>query len=107
MLQGENAAAGFGVTDAHTRPARTRILVIEDDPHMQKVLQRTFREPGSGNSIAKHHTGHTGSPSDAASADRFGGNCDCIDSAVAAVVDWSLLKDVSTKAEESHHAGDE
>ena len=28
--------------------ARTQILVIEDDPHMQKILQRLFREQGYG-----------------------------------------------------------
>ena len=46
MLPGEKAVADFGVTDAQTHPARMQILVIEDDPHMQKVLQRTFREQG-------------------------------------------------------------
>lgn len=34
--------------DAQTQPARTQILVIEDDPHIQKILQRTFREQGYG-----------------------------------------------------------
>jgi len=37
-----------GVWDAQTSPSRTQILVIEDDPHMQKVLQRIFREQGYG-----------------------------------------------------------
>lgn len=36
----------FGVVDAQAHAARTQILVIEDDPHMQKVLQRIFREQG-------------------------------------------------------------
>ena len=30
--------------DARTEPVRTQILVIEDDPHIQKILQRVFRE---------------------------------------------------------------
>ena len=36
----------FGGFDAQANAARTQILVIEDDPHMQKVLQRIFREQG-------------------------------------------------------------
>ncbi len=48
MLQSEKAVTDFGVTDAQAHPARTQILIIEDDPHMQKVLQRTFREQGYG-----------------------------------------------------------
>ena len=35
-----------GVSDAHRQAALTQILVVEDDPHMQKVLQRIFREQG-------------------------------------------------------------
>jgi len=38
----------FGVADAQGHGTRTRILVVEDDPHMQKVLQRIFREQGYG-----------------------------------------------------------
>jgi DNA-binding response OmpR family regulator len=33
---------------AQPQSARTQILVIEDDPHIQKILQRTFREQGYG-----------------------------------------------------------
>jgi DNA-binding response OmpR family regulator len=36
------------VLDTHAASARTQILVIEDDPHMQKVLHRIFREQGYG-----------------------------------------------------------
>lgn len=36
----------FGGVDAHTQAARTQILVIEDDPHIQKILHRLFREQG-------------------------------------------------------------
>lgn len=38
----------LGVASVQTHPARTEILVIEDDPHMQKILQRIFREQGYG-----------------------------------------------------------
>jgi len=38
----------FGGMDAQVHAARTQILVIEDDPHMQKILHRTFREQGYG-----------------------------------------------------------
>jgi len=38
----------FGEMDAQAHPARAQILVIEDDPHIQKVLQRTFGEQGYG-----------------------------------------------------------
>jgi DNA-binding response OmpR family regulator len=48
MLQSEKTAMDVGVWDAQTSPSRTQILVIEDDPHMQKVLQRIFREQGYG-----------------------------------------------------------
>jgi len=34
--------------DAQAQAARTQILVIEDDPHIQKILQRVFREQGYG-----------------------------------------------------------
>ena len=36
----------FGAKDAQNPAAQTRILVIEDDPQIQKILQRTFREQG-------------------------------------------------------------
>ena len=35
-----------GVLGAQLGTAGTQILVIEDDPHMQKILQRIFREQG-------------------------------------------------------------
>jgi DNA-binding response OmpR family regulator len=46
MLQHEKVAMDFGARDAQAQAARTQILVIEDDPHIQKILQRTFREQG-------------------------------------------------------------
>jgi DNA-binding response OmpR family regulator len=46
MVQGEKAVKDTSVVDAQTQAARTRILVIEDDPHIRKVLQRIFREQG-------------------------------------------------------------
>jgi DNA-binding response OmpR family regulator len=46
MLQNEKVAMDFGVADVQTQAARTQILVIEDDPHIQKILQRLFREQG-------------------------------------------------------------
>ena len=46
MVQSEKAEKDSGVIDARTQAARTQILVIEDDPHMQKVLHRIFREQG-------------------------------------------------------------
>ncbi|HEY1901942.1 MAG TPA: response regulator transcription factor [Terracidiphilus sp.] len=36
----------FAIADGETHAARTQILVIEDDPQMQKVLHRIFREQG-------------------------------------------------------------
>jgi len=36
------------VSDAQPCPARAQILIIEDDPQMQKVLHRIFREQGYG-----------------------------------------------------------
>jgi DNA-binding response OmpR family regulator len=35
-----------GILAAQPGAARTQILVIEDDPHMQKILHRIFREQG-------------------------------------------------------------
>jgi CheY-like chemotaxis protein len=46
MVQSEKAVKDSSVIDAQAQAARTQILVIEDDPHMQKVLQRIFREQG-------------------------------------------------------------
>jgi DNA-binding response OmpR family regulator len=46
MLQSEKVAMDFVGVDAHTQAARTQILVIEDDPHIQKILHRLFREQG-------------------------------------------------------------
>jgi len=34
--------------ETQTNASRTQILVIEDDPHMQKVLHRIFRDQGYG-----------------------------------------------------------
>jgi DNA-binding response OmpR family regulator len=48
MLQSEKAEIGFHASDAQLSFARTQILVIEDDPQMQKVLQRVFRDQGYG-----------------------------------------------------------
>ena len=38
----------FSGLDVQAHPARTQILVVEDDPQMQKILQRIFREQGYG-----------------------------------------------------------
>ena len=46
MLQSEKTVIDFGGMDAPAHATRTQILVIEDDPQMQKVLQRLFREQG-------------------------------------------------------------
>lgn len=48
MLQIENTAMEFTVSDAQKHAAQTQILVIEDDPQMQKILHRIFREQGYG-----------------------------------------------------------
>ena len=48
MLQSEKAVTDFSGPDAQTQAARTQILVIEDDTHIQKILQRVFREQGYG-----------------------------------------------------------
>lgn len=37
--------------EAQPSPARIHILVVEDDPHMQKVLHRIFREQGYSISV--------------------------------------------------------
>jgi len=46
MLQSEKVAMEFETNYAQNQAAQTRILVIEDDPQIQKILQRTFREQG-------------------------------------------------------------
>ena len=46
MLQGEMSMTGSDMTEAHSGGTRTHILVVEDDPRMQKVLQRMFHEQG-------------------------------------------------------------
>jgi len=46
MLQSEESFSGFQGVEARAGATRTQILVIEDDPHMQKVLHRLFREQG-------------------------------------------------------------
>jgi DNA-binding response OmpR family regulator len=48
MLQCEKVTMDFGVNDVPAQASRTQILVIEDDTHIQKILQRTFREQGYG-----------------------------------------------------------
>src|ERR1700677_3957607 len=48
MSQIEKALMDFSGVDAQARSARVQILVIEDDPHIQKILQRVFREQGYG-----------------------------------------------------------
>ena len=45
-MYSENSVMSAVVTDALISSARTQILVIEDDPHMQKILHRIFREQG-------------------------------------------------------------
>ncbi|HEY3990136.1 MAG TPA: response regulator transcription factor [Acidobacteriaceae bacterium] len=46
MLQVQKAMTSSDVTEAQPGGARTQILVVEDDPRMQKVLQRMFHEQG-------------------------------------------------------------
>jgi DNA-binding response OmpR family regulator len=48
MLQNEKAVMDPGLLAAQLGGGRTQILVIEDDPHMQKILQRIFRDQGYG-----------------------------------------------------------
>ena len=45
-MQSEKAVKDSSVIDAQAQAARTQILVIEDDPHMRKVLKRIFCEQG-------------------------------------------------------------
>jgi DNA-binding response OmpR family regulator len=46
MLQSEKVTMAFGSADVHMDAARLNVLVIEDDPHIQKILERVFREQG-------------------------------------------------------------
>jgi DNA-binding response OmpR family regulator len=46
MLQTEKPKMDAGVSDAQLPVAGAHILVIEDDPQIQKVLQRLFRDQG-------------------------------------------------------------
>jgi DNA-binding response OmpR family regulator len=46
MLQSEKKLPEFRGFEGQHALSRTQILVIEDDPHMQKVLHRIFREQG-------------------------------------------------------------
>jgi len=46
MMHNEKVVVEFGAKDAQNQAAQTRILVVEDDPQIQKILQRTFREQG-------------------------------------------------------------
>jgi DNA-binding response OmpR family regulator len=48
MLQDEKTYGDSGVSEMPPGGAHNQILVIEDDPRMQKVLQRIFREQGYG-----------------------------------------------------------
>jgi DNA-binding response OmpR family regulator len=46
MLQVETIMSVSSATESQSGGVRTHILVIEDDPRMQKVLQRMFHEQG-------------------------------------------------------------
>src|ERR1700684_3705659 len=46
MLQVEKTMSDSSVPEAKSSGVRTHILVVEDDPRMQKVLQRMFHEQG-------------------------------------------------------------
>jgi len=46
MMPSENSYMSAATTDALVSSARIQILVVEDDPHMQKILHRIFREQG-------------------------------------------------------------
>lgn len=48
MLPVETTMASPNITESQSSSARIHILVIEDDPRMQKVLQRMFHEQGYG-----------------------------------------------------------
>src|ERR1700733_2081503 len=44
MLQVEKTMSDSGIAEVKSGGARTHILVVEDDPRMQKGLQRMFHE---------------------------------------------------------------
>lgn len=46
MLQIEKTMSDSSIPEAKSSGVRTHILVVEDDPRMQKVLQRMFHEQG-------------------------------------------------------------
>jgi DNA-binding response OmpR family regulator len=46
MLQTEHIEMDLATKDGQTLAARTQILVVEDDPQMQKVLHRIFHDQG-------------------------------------------------------------
>src|ERR1700744_6409369 len=46
MLRKEKQGLGSGEIASQAQPERTQILVIEEDPHIQKILHRTFHEQG-------------------------------------------------------------
>jgi DNA-binding response OmpR family regulator len=46
MLQVEKTMSDSSIPEVKPSGARTHILVVEDDPRMQKVLQRMFHEQG-------------------------------------------------------------
>lgn len=46
MMQTENPEIDIDVADTGAVGTQTRVLVVEDDPQMQKILQRTFRDQG-------------------------------------------------------------
>jgi len=48
MLHTEHVAMDFIIKDGQSLAARTQILVVEDDPQMQKVLHRIFHDQGYG-----------------------------------------------------------
>src|SRR5579863_4908555 len=58
MLQSEKAIMDFDDMDALNQHAATQILVVEDDPHIQKILRRVFREQGYG--VTVHGDGQAG-----------------------------------------------
>lgn len=68
MLQVEMSMTSSDITEAHPGGTRTHILVVEDDPRMQKVLQRMFHEQGytvtvCGDGLAGLDTFHAAKPS--------------------------------------------
>jgi DNA-binding response OmpR family regulator len=58
MLQTENVEMDLAIKDGQTLAARTQILVVEDDPQMQKVLHRIFHDQGYGVTVCGD--GHAG-----------------------------------------------